>query len=110
MWTQYLFSNQGFEIDKYILYQENNSTILLEENGSKSSYINKKHIKTRYFYIRYHINSGEVSVENCPTDYMLVDYFTKTVQGVKFHDLWDCIMGIPDKVYGPSPSSHTSTK
>ena len=58
MWNQYLLSNQVFEMDKSILYQDNNNAILLEGNGCKSSSRHTKHINIRYFYIKYHNNSG----------------------------------------------------
>ena len=45
--TQYFLSNQGFDIDKSILYQDNKSEILLEENGRESSYSRKNHINIR---------------------------------------------------------------
>ena len=41
---------------------------------------------------------------------MLADYFTNPVQGGKFHDFWDCIMGIPEKLSVPRPSPHSPTK
>ena len=110
MWTRYFLSNQGFDTDKLILYQGNKSAILLEENGRESSSSRTKHINTRYFYIKDHINSGEVAVEHCPTDDMLSDYFTKTVQRAKFHVFRSHIMGIPEKVSGPRPSPHASTE
>jgi hypothetical protein len=37
LWTKLFLEAQGYEIEKNILYQENKSAILLEENGKKSS-------------------------------------------------------------------------
>ena len=37
LWTRLFLESQGYEVNKNILYQDNKSTILLEENGKKSS-------------------------------------------------------------------------
>ena len=38
LWTKLLFlEEQGYNIERNILYQDNKSAILLEENGKKSS-------------------------------------------------------------------------
>ena len=71
MCTRYFLSNQGFDVDKSILYQDKNSAIMLEHNGCESSYSRTNHIDTRYLYIKYRINGGEVVVGNCPTYDML---------------------------------------
>ena len=56
MWTQYLMSNQVFDIDKSILYHDIKSTIMLEENGCESSSRRTNHITIRYLYIKDYIN------------------------------------------------------
>ena len=77
MWTQYFLTNQGSEINKYILCQDNKSSILLEEKVRESSYSCANHINIRYFDTKYRINSEEVTVENFPTNDMLEGYFTR---------------------------------
>jgi hypothetical protein len=37
LWTKLFLEEQGYEIEKNILYQDNKSAILLEINGKKSS-------------------------------------------------------------------------
>ena len=37
LWTKMFLEAQGYTVEKNILYQDNKSTILLEENGKKSS-------------------------------------------------------------------------
>jgi hypothetical protein len=37
LWTKLFLEAQGYKIEKNILYQDNKSAILLEENGKKSS-------------------------------------------------------------------------
>ena len=41
---------------------------------------------------------------------MLANYFTKPLQGAKFHAFWDRIVGIPEKVSGLKPLGHTPKK
>ena len=36
LWTKLFLEEQGYTVEKNILYQDNKSTILLEENGRKS--------------------------------------------------------------------------
>ena len=110
MWTRCFLSNQVFQIDKSILYQDNKSTILLEENGSESSSSRTKHINIRYFYIKDRINSEEVAVEHCTTDEMMAEYFINPVQGEKLRVFRYHIMGIPEKASGPRPSPHAPPK
>ena len=42
--TKVLLQNQGFEVNKSTLYQENMSAMMLEKNGRASSSIRTKHI------------------------------------------------------------------
>ena len=109
-WNWYFLSNQGFEIDKSILYQDNKSEILLKDNVSESINSFTKHINISYLYIKEQINSGEVAFEHCPTDDIMSDNFTKPVQGETLCVFQYHIMGIPEKVSGPRPSPHASTK
>ena len=37
LWTKLFMEEQGYPIEKNILYQDNKSTILLENNGKRSS-------------------------------------------------------------------------
>ena len=51
MWTKYFMEAQGCSIYVNILFQDNQSTILIENNGRRSAGKNIKHIKNRYFLI-----------------------------------------------------------
>ena len=73
LWTRYFIEAQGYAIDKMILYQDNKSAILLETNGKFSSSKRTKHIKTRFFFIKDKIASGELEVQHCPTGIMWAD-------------------------------------
>ena len=75
---------QGYEIEENVVYQDNQSAILLEKNGKFSSSKRTKHVDMRYFFITDRIEKKEVSVEYCPTEDMIGDFFTKPLQGSLF--------------------------
>ena len=86
------FQTQGYNF-KVIVYQDNKSAILLENNGMASSSKRTKHINVRYFFITDRINKGELEVVHCPTKEMLADFHTKPLQGQAFIKFRDIILG-----------------
>ena len=93
LWTKHFMEAQGYEIKKNILYQDNKSTILLLENGKKSSSKRTRAINIRYFFLTDQIEKGNLSVEHCPTTEMTGDFFTKPLQGRLFEKHRKQIMG-----------------
>ena len=51
LWTQLFMEEQGYEIEKNILYQDNKSAILLEKNGKRSSGKRTRALNIRYFFV-----------------------------------------------------------
>ena len=94
LWTHYFLAGQGFGA-KAIVKQDNKSAILLENNGKASSGKKTKHIDVRYFFVKDRVESGEVSIEHCPTEEMIADFFTKPLQGSLFLKMRTLIMGLP---------------
>ena len=92
-WTRYFLAEQGYNTDT-IIYQDNQSSIKLEENGKLSSEKRTRHISIRYFFITDKIASKEVSIKYFPTKDMVADYFTKPLQGELFYKFRDQIMGL----------------
>ena len=89
LWTRYFLAAQGYNINDCVVYQDNESAIILEENGRASSSKWTRHINIRYYFVTDHANCGEIKLQHCPTTEMLGDYFTKPLQGglfTKFHD------------------------
>ena len=68
--------------------------MLLEKNGQWSRGKWMKHMNVWYFFVKDKMKNGEVSLEHCGTDNMITDNFTKPLQGKKFEEFWDKIMGI----------------
>ena len=93
LWTRYFLESQGYNINEAILFQDNKSAILLETNGRASSSKRTKHINIRYFFMKDRIAQNEFKVEYCPTNEMLGDFFTKPLQGQKFIEFRDLILG-----------------
>jgi hypothetical protein len=50
IWTRHFLEAQGFAIQDNVLYQDNKSAKLLDENGRASSSKRTKHIHIRYFF------------------------------------------------------------
>ena len=84
LWTRYWMEVQGYTISENIVYQDNQSSILLENNRRQSSGIRTRHIDIRYYFVTDRIKKKEVSIEYCPTGEMISDYFTKPLQGAMF--------------------------
>ena len=99
LWTRYFLEAQGYGVDDSIVYQDNQSAILLTKNGRGSSSKRTCHINIRYFFVADQIANKEVKVEYCPTGDMIADYFTKPLQGSLFKRFRDFIMNAD-----PSPN------
>ena len=84
LWAKYFLEEQNYDCKGTVLYQDNQSAILLEKNGRESSSKRTRHINIRYYFIKDNIKRKELTVEYCPTDDMLADFFTKPLQGEKF--------------------------
>ena len=94
--TNYFLECQGYNVHSTIMYQDNQSEILLKNNGRASSSKRTKHLNIRYYFITDRIKKGELHIENCPTDNMVADFFTKPLQGKKFLQFRKLIMNIQD--------------
>ena len=54
---------QGYDIDKNILYQDNKSAIILENNGKRSSIKKTRALKIRHLFLIDYIEKGNLSIE-----------------------------------------------
>jgi hypothetical protein len=94
LWSRYFLEAQGYGAIDLILYQDNKSAMLLQENGKASSSKRTKHIHIRYFFITDRIRNKELRVEWLPTENMIADFMTKPLQGNTFKSFRDQIMGV----------------
>ena len=81
IWARIFLEKQGYEIEENLLYQDNQSAIKIEKNGSKSCSKRSRHIDMRYFFIKDRLESENIQVVYCPTEFMVADFFTKPLQG-----------------------------
>ena len=93
LWTRNFLLAQGYTVEDNIIFQDNKSAILLEENGRRSSGKKTRHIEIRYFFITDNIKRGTAKVVYCPTEQMVADFFTKPLQGALFRKFRRIIMG-----------------
>ena len=93
LWTRMFMEEQGYEIDRNILYQDNQSAILLEINGRRSAGKRSRALNVRYFFLTDHVAKGNLEIEYCPTEDMMADFMTKPLQGDKFRRFRKDIMG-----------------
>jgi hypothetical protein len=98
LWTRYFLEEQGHVPKEMTIYQDNQSTMLLEKNGKESSGRKTKHIRVRYFFIRDRIDNGDVTVKYCPSDRMWADCFTKPIQGKAFRKMRAQIQGVSEEL------------
>ncbi len=93
--TRYFIEAQGYSVEQNILFQDNQSTMQLEVNGSFSSSKQTKHIKCRYYFICDKIADDDLEVMYCPTEIMLANVLTKPKQRAPFHLDHSHLINIP---------------
>ena len=102
LWMRNFLMDQGYSVTNNVIHQDNMSTMLLANNGRKSSGNKTRHIKIQYYFITDNIKRGAATVKYCPTKDMVADFFTKPLQGSQFRKLRNIIMN-----YHPSEDSHS---
>jgi hypothetical protein len=96
LWTGLFMAEQGYPLEKNIIYQDNKSSILLETNGRNSAGKRSRALNVRYFFVTDQVEQGNIVIEHMPTDEMWADYFTKPLQGEKFRKFRALIQGSQD--------------
>jgi hypothetical protein len=91
LWSRDFLIALGFDIGAARLYQDNQSTIRLINNGQSNS-LRTKHISVKYFWLKDRIENGEITIEYCPTENMIADIMTKPLQGAAFIRMRDLLM------------------
>jgi hypothetical protein len=93
LWTKLFLEAQGIDIEVNKVFQDNQSAILLEVNGKRSSSSRTRALNIRYFFVTDQVEAGNISIEYCPTKEMIADFFTKPLQGETFTRFKKFIMG-----------------
>jgi hypothetical protein len=100
VWTRNFLTAQGYVVRDNVVYQDNQSTMLLAKNGRASSGRRTQHIDIRYFFVTDRVKRGELRIEYCPTADMVADFFTKPLQGSLFRKLRGIILNLPNRPSG----------
>lgn len=64
---KYFVEEQGYKIKQNVVYEDNTSAIMLENNGKGSSGKRMKHMDVRYFFVKDRIDTGDITICYCPT-------------------------------------------
>ncbi len=111
IWTHLFTQAQGFT-PKVVLHQDNRSAMLLEMHGKASSSQRTRHFNIRYFYIKDQIEQGWIKVKFCPTGEMIMDHFTKPLQGLLFQrfraSIMNCPIDLPNEFNLPAVANKVS--
>ena len=99
---------QGYDVKDNVVYQDNQSAILMERNGRASSGRRTRHVNIRYFFVTDRVKNGELRIEYCPTGDMWGDFFTKPLQGSAFKRQRAQIMNLPAEL--PLPITTTGSQ
>ena len=93
LWTKLFMEAQWYDIARNILYQDNQSAILLETNGKKSSGKRTRALNIRYFFLADQVSKENLIIEYMPTADMWGDHMTKPLQEKLFQKFRALIMG-----------------
>jgi hypothetical protein len=99
--TRNYLSAQGYDMGPAKVNQDNLSSMALVKAGRPTS-DRTRHINIRYFWIADRVESGEISLEFCPTHAMLADGLSKPLQGSA---LRQCEIGLGAHALGATPVS-----
>jgi hypothetical protein len=60
LWTRQFLIEQGYKVTDNVVYQDNQSAILLERNGRASSGHRTRQVNIRYFFVADRVKNGEL--------------------------------------------------
>ena len=97
LWSRYFIEAQGYTVEDVVINQDNQSTILLANNGMNSVGKRSRHIRIKYFFVTDRIKNKELWLKYCPTDEMIGDFFTKPLQCALYIKYQNSILGIKEE-------------
>ena len=92
MWVRSFLHEQGIEIESNV-YQDNQSCILMCKKGREILSKRTRAMNVRYFAVKDSIDKGFLKVMHLGTQQILGDFFTKPLQGSKFRNFRNLILG-----------------
>ena len=95
VWTQILLEKQGYHLEDNILYQDNQSVMLLISNGHRSAGRWSQHLNIWLFFVMLdQKEKWHISIRFCSTDLMIGNYMTKSLHCWKFTQFQQEIMNL----------------
>lgn len=92
MWLNSMMKDIA-NIDKPVLYLDNESAVKLSHNPKYEYHKRTKHIKLKHLFVRECVANGELEVKQVPSARQLADMFTKPLYGPKLEEL-SCEIGL----------------
>jgi hypothetical protein len=92
IWSKLFLEDQGYPVKENVLFQDNQSALLLKEKGQKSAGKRSRHLNILLFFVKDQKEKGNLSIQYCPTNEMIGDYMTKPLHGKKFVKFRQSIM------------------
>lgn len=106
LFAQHFLQAQGYAEKPAIVFQDNQSTIVMAEKGRSTS-TRTRHISIRYFFVKDYIDRKEIEIRYKPTEDMLADFFTKPLQGELFLKIRNLVMNDHNPVRAHATISHS---
>ena len=78
-------NEQGHKLLRTNFNQDNTSAIKMIANGQNSCNGKSRHIHIRYFFTEDVIEREHMTIQHCPTNLMIADYYTKPLQAKQFY-------------------------
>lgn len=91
-WMRYFLESIGYPQKPTVVYQDNQSTMMIAKNGP-SGVGKSKHIQIRYFAIKELVDDLRVTLKYLPTGEMIADALTKPLVGSNFRRLSSLLQG-----------------
>ncbi|KAI3680869.1 hypothetical protein L6452_35646 [Arctium lappa] len=85
LWMRNQLLDYDLQLSKIPIYCDSTSAIAIANNPVLHS--KTKHIEIRYHFIRDHVMNGDIELHFIPTDFQLVNIFTKPIDETRFNFL-----------------------
>ena len=92
LWALQYLRGQGENIEVIIVEQDNQSTIAMYQRGYSNS-DKTRHLNLRHFWIKDPVENGFVQIAYTPTEAIVADILTKSLQGNQFRKLRSILLG-----------------
>ena len=96
----YFLDTQRHPLGPTKVHQDNLSGKQLETNEKASSSNRTRHMNIRYLFVADVQKRQHITIEYCPIDEMIGNFFTEFVGGAKFRRFRNIIMNVSRDEYG----------